>query len=167
VIDNFVLQHSELRARPEALDVDIAKVQKWHKNHDRKAIAKEEQKYLKHKQDLFSLVPRVKAPVRLMLERSRWFCELRIWRNKNATALPVYDQDLITYTSDERIDSFATFIVVSFGLGMILAPIWILSFVDPKVVKLGIITVFIVVFLGMVSYATTSSPGESLAATAG
>jgi hypothetical protein len=102
-----------------------------------------------------------------MLERSRWFCELRIWRNKNATALPVYDQDLITYTSDERIDSFATFIVLFFGLGMILAPIWILSFVNPKVVKLGVITVFIVVFLGMVSYATTSSPGESLAATAG
>jgi hypothetical protein len=161
-----VLQHSKVRARPQALDVDIEKVQKWHKNHDYKAIAKEEQKYLRHKQDLFSLVPRVKAPVRLMLERSQWFRAHRIWRNKNATALPVHDQDLITYTSDERIDSFATFIVVLFGLGMILAPIWILSFVNPKVVKLGVITVFIVVFLGVVSYATTSSPGESLAATA-
>ena len=43
---------------------------------------------------------------------------------------------------------------------------WILQALDKNNHKLGVITAFVVVFLGLVSYATVAKPFETLAATA-
>jgi ABC-type dipeptide/oligopeptide/nickel transport system permease subunit len=85
---------------------------------------------------------------------------------KPAPDLPVYDQDVITYTSDNRIERFVTVVVLLAGLIMLIAPLWILNAVQGTQQKLGVITMFIVVFLGMVSWATGARIFESLAATA-
>lgn len=90
----------------------------------------------------------------------------RLWSNREAPILPKYDAQVIIYTSDSRIEAFITTVIVVIGLGMLIAPMWILNFLDGSVKKLACITAFIVVFLGLVSYATTSRPFEGLGATA-
>jgi len=49
---------------------------------------------------------------------------------------------------------------------MLIAPMWVLHAVKNQNAQLAVITAFIVVFLGMLSYATTAKPGETLGATA-
>ena len=119
-----------------------------------------------HSQDLFSVVPREKAPVRRLLDRSRKFRIASFWRSKDAPGLPIYDQDVITDSSDKRIDRFVTVLIVGIGTVMLLVPMWILQALDKNNHKLGVITAFVVVFLGLVSYATVAKPFETLAATA-
>lgn len=50
---------------------------------------------------------------------------------------------------------------------MLIAPMWILEFLGSGKVKLGVITGFIVVFLGLFSGMTDAKPFETLTATAG
>jgi hypothetical protein len=85
--------------------------------------------------------------------------------------LPLYIQH-VHYSSDKRIDYFVMFTTVFMfttvviGLVMLIAPIWILTFTEPIVLKLTIITIFILLFLSLVSFGTNAKPYESLAATA-
>ena len=61
---------------------------------------------------------------------------------------------------------FMTVLIVGIGTVMLLVPMWILQALDKNNHKLGVITAFVVVFLGLVSYATVAKPFETLAATA-
>jgi accessory gene regulator protein AgrB len=72
----------------------------------------------------------------------------------------------VKLSSGKRIDRFITVIIMSIGLTMLIAPMWILQALDDPRKKLAVITAFIVVFLGMVSYATVAKLPEILAATA-
>ena len=117
-----------------------------------------------YKHDLFSLVAREKTPLRQLLDRLRihsW------WKDKRRPELPLYDKNVVTYISDKRIDQFITVVIVSVGVLMLIAPMWILQALHDIHQKLGTITAFIIVFLGIVSYTTTAKPTEILAATAG
>ncbi|KAL5317452.1 hypothetical protein ACEPPN_014547 [Leptodophora sp. 'Broadleaf-Isolate-01'] len=165
-IDAFMLQQAELKKFPQAARQDLKSVQNWHYNHGGHAISPEEQTYLTHSLDVFSVVPKEKAPLRRLLDRSRTFRISSLWKSDEAPNLPLYDQDVITYTSDKRIDRFVTVLIVGIGTVMLLAPMWILQALDRSVLKLAVITVFVVVFLGLVSYATVAKPFETLAATA-
>jgi hypothetical protein len=49
---------------------------------------------------------------------------------------------------------------------MLIAPLWILNFAPGTTTKLGIITAFIVVFVGLISFITVAKPFECLAAAA-
>ena len=49
---------------------------------------------------------------------------------------------------------------------MLITPLWVLQTLQDSRQKLGAITAFVVAFLGMVSYATTARPFETLGATA-
>lgn len=49
---------------------------------------------------------------------------------------------------------------------MLLTPMWILQALHNDNAKLAVITAFVVVFLGLVAYATVAKPFETLAATA-
>lgn len=50
---------------------------------------------------------------------------------------------------------------------MLIVSLWVLEIVHRPYSKLGIISGFIVLFLGMTSFATAARPFETLAATAG
>jgi hypothetical protein len=57
--------------------------------------------------------------------------------------------------------------IMTVGVGMLIAPMWVLqTLTDPKT-KLGVITAFVVAFLLMVSFSTKAEPSGTLAATAG
>ncbi len=83
-----------------------------------------------------------------------------------APSLPIYDKDMITYTSDKRIDRFITVIIIGVGTLMLIAPMWILQALEDAKRKLAVITAFIAVFLGLFSSMTDAKPFETLAATA-
>lgn len=68
---------------------------------------------------------------------------------------------------DEKIDRFIMFVTMLLWLAMLIAPLWILHFVVHALFKLGIITGFIVLCLGVMEILTEASPSEMLAATGG
>ncbi|RDL33932.1 Uncharacterized protein BP5553_08300 [Venustampulla echinocandica] len=164
--NEFILQQIEFKKYPQPFRQDLKSLRNWHHNHDNVAIATDEQAYLTHTQDLISVIPKEKTPLRRLLERSRKFRILPLWMQKTGPELPIYDKDVITYTSDKRIDRFITVVVVGIGSVMLIAPMWILQAMPNSRYKLAVITTFIVAFLGMVSYTTIAKPFETLAATA-
>ena len=88
------------------------------------------------------------------------------WRDEKSPELPVYDQDLVTYFSDKKVDRFITIVIVGIGTVMLIAPLWNLQALTTPILKLGTITAFIMLFLTIISYATVAKPFETLAATA-
>ena len=164
--DAFMVQQSSLQKAPQACAQDIKSLRNWHYNHSNLAISAPETAYLSHDLDLYSVVPKEKTPLRRLLDRSRKFRIHSLWKSSKAPELPVYDQDVITYTDDKRIDRFVTIVIVGVGTAMLLTPMWILQALNRDNDKLAVITAFVVVFLGLVSYATVAKPFETLAATA-
>jgi hypothetical protein len=166
-LDSFVLQQSALQKFPLAAQKDLLSLKNWHYNHSDCAIASKEQDYLQHDLDLFSVAPREKTPLRRFLETSLWFRDNPLWKKKKAPDPPAYDRDAVAYISDTRINRFITCLIVFVGMAMLIAPMWVLQALDDPLKKLAVITAFLIVFLGLVSYATVARPAEILAATAG
>ena len=63
-------------------------------------------------------------------------------------------------------DRFVTAVIVSIGTIMLIAPMWILQALGSQQQKLWVITLFLLSFVMMISYATVARPFEILAATA-
>ena len=158
--DELIIQHSQIRARPSVPKRDISNLNKWFHN-NLNAILAEETEYIKHPSDLFSLVPRVKSPLRLLLEHSSRFRLLKLWQQKTINE----DTD-VHYFSDEKIDHFVATVIMGLGLIMLIAPLWILAFLEGLVPRLGVISAFIVLFTALLSVTTVAKPFESLAAAA-
>ena len=124
----------------------------------------EETEYIKKTSDLFSLVPTPKSPLRSLLERSSRFRLLNLWRQKNVD--PSLNDDNVHYIADKKIDRSITAFIMTVGLAMLIAPLWILAFLEGLVPRLGVISAFIVLFVALVSVTTVAKPFESLAAAA-
>ena len=62
---------------------------------------------------------------------------------------------------------FVSFVLTIVGLVMLVAPLWILTYVDDMFHRLSVITAFVVAFLPLVFFTSTGKSSEaSLAATA-
>jgi hypothetical protein len=164
--ETLVLQEAELQKHPRPSPYDIRSLQNWHHNHLQEAISPPEYEYLSHTRDLFSVIPKEKPPLRRLLERAESFRVHWIFKEKEAPSLPLYDRHLVTYISDKRVDTFAYVVIVGVGMAMLIAPMWVLEFLDSQLVKLATITTFIIAFLAMISGASSAKPFEVLAATA-
>jgi hypothetical protein len=160
-----MLQQTILRKLPEVPDRNVQSVVNWHYNHDFNAIAPDEQSYLSHTGDLFSLVQKSVSPIRHLVNSSERLRTLSLWRYQKEDA-PEYDTKQVLYYSDKRIDAFDSAFIFFLGAAMLVAPIWILQTLDVLQAKLGVITAFIVLFLAMMSYAIHTKPFEALGATA-
>lgn len=158
--NELFLQHTKLRNKPVVHPRHIKSVLNWHHNHGN-AIKAEEIEYLDHSKDLVSMVNKTKSPLRQLLEKSSHFRLLGIFREASEWR----DQYVIN-TSDKRIDMFIALVTTIIGLGMLVAPLWILAFVSGIVYRLAIITIFLVVFLCFVSTGTVAKPFEALGAAA-
>lgn len=144
---------------------DIESLKIWHSNNDG-AIMPEERNYI-HRDDLFSLIPKNRSPLRRLFERSSRFRLSRLWQNTLPPSdLPAHVQQYIHLSSDKRIDRFVACTTIVVGLVMLIAPIWILAFAYQVVVKLAIITLFILLFMALASFGMNARPYEALAATA-
>lgn len=162
-----MLQHSELRARPAAEKRQVASIQNWLFNKEN-AISDSETTYLDHISDLVPLVPKQKSFLRKVLEKSKRFRLSPFWRLKPSDTCDDLGIDTgdTFYSSDAKIEQFASLVILSLGVVMLVAPLWILEFVHEPINRLGLITAFIVLFVTLVSLATVAKPFESLAAAA-
>lgn len=163
-IDKLVLQHSQMRARPKVPKKDICSLENWFSN-KKGAILPEETEYINHTSDLFSLVTTPKSPLRSLLEHSSRFRLLGLWRQKNIDPSMSEDKN-VHCSSDEKIDRFIATTIMSLGIIMLIAPLWILAFLAGRVRKLSVTSAFIVLFVALVSVTTVAKPFESLAAAA-
>jgi hypothetical protein len=113
-------------------------------------------------------VPKPTTPLRRILETSSRFRLSRLWAQAPPD-LPIHTSHAtgtIHYSSDARIDAFIGLIITTSGTVMLVAPLWILETMDDSVYKLGVITVFIVLFLALVAFTMPTNPLGSLATAA-
>jgi hypothetical protein len=125
-----------------------------------------ERRFITHKEDLISISKSEKATTRQFLESHIIFRLHWLWKKDPPPETRDIDKGVRIYVSDEKIDIITTIMTLFVGLGMLVAPIWILAVISNAYTKLGAITAFIVIFLSVVSYATVAKPAETLAATA-
>ncbi|MCJ1350419.1 MAG: hypothetical protein MMC33_000400 [Icmadophila ericetorum] len=163
--NQFLLTCSQLRERPKAGKKEIENIENWFWGNPG-AILEEESNYIKHSDDLMTIVPKEKSPLRRVLERNKSFQLLGLF-NAALADQTFFDPKVIRYQSDARIEKFVTIIVIISGIVMLIAPLWILEFVSGRRVQLEVITGFVVVFLVLIASVTHAQPSESLAATAG
>jgi len=119
-------------------------------------------------EDLVQLVPKSITPLRQLLVKSTSFRLSRLWAKKPPD-LPVHSithPEMVYYSSDARIDSFIGVTITALGMGMLIAPLWVLAYTEVRWKRLGVITGFIILFLGLVAFTTVAKPFESLAAAA-
>jgi hypothetical protein len=78
------------------------------------------------------------------------------------------DHDLRVQAASRGItQGIAKVVLMAMGVGMLIAPIWVLYSVHDPEVKLGVITGFIIAFLLIVAFSTKADVSASLVATAG
>ena len=165
--DKFLLRTSRLRALPTARSHDVASVSNWLFNNN-DPIKSAEVEYLEHPSDLVPLVPKERSSLRRILEKWSGFRLSSLWRTDPVDACPEVElrRDHTYYSSDERVERFLVSVVLITGVAMLISPLWILHAVQDKTTQLGIITSYIVMFIGLLSFSTVASPFESLAAAA-
>ena len=77
-LDERVLQRSQIRTRPLRPGRDISSLDSWFYNNENVTLAEEMDCFI-YPSDLFSLMPKVKSLLRLLLERSSHFRFLEWW----------------------------------------------------------------------------------------
>ena len=189
-----MLDHSELKRRPDATQRQKENVRKWLRNNNQPIV--EAETAFVEREDLVPMVSRVKPPLRRFIDR--FDLDLRIfwWRRSNKkvnaandprksprkTANRVkltrrhfnhpdnFESQTTIYSEGERIDKFVTCVTIGLGLLMLIAPLWILQYFygaqADMTARLGIITGFLIGFTALLSIVAVARPFEVLAATA-
>lgn len=124
--------------------------------------------YLERTSDLVPLIPKPRSSLRRLLEKWAAFRLSFLWRSEPGSPSPelqLYADDVF-YSSDSRVERSLSIFILFLGLAMLISPLWILYGVYDKTKQLGIITAYILAFVGLLSLATVASPFESLAAAA-
>lgn len=168
--DEFVALHADMKARPNVLPRQIVNLKNWHAN-NHNAILEEEQAYIQQDEDLITIVPIAKTPLRRHMEKTEWFRTSRWFRRQPPkTALPSHAPDTeeknVFYHADAKIKALDSGLVMLMGLSMLVAPLWILYAVTANKDRLEVIIFFVTAFLALLQLVTVASPAEILAATA-
>ena len=131
----------------------------------RRASTKAEGAFAKRVQDLFSINPKTRSPLGKLLESTRLVRLSRFFKAKADPDSQIMS-DYVHYTSDEALAILTTIAIIVLGLIMLLGPLWWLEFVSNSKTRLGIITGFLAVFMGLMSLATNNRPFEVVASSA-
>ena len=87
-LERFILDHSELKARPDANKFQIDNIKSWLENSNG-PITQAEVKFINKEGDLMPLVPKVKSPLRRVLDRYNVFRRIPCFReSKVRTSFP-------------------------------------------------------------------------------
>ncbi|KAK7992357.1 hypothetical protein PG988_001151 [Apiospora saccharicola] len=166
--DRLLLDYFQLRAQKAAPAWNVNNVRNWFTNNPR-AIMPNESTFPEHEAELLSITSRSGTFAR------RFFENNVIYPIGKSTGLFTKAPRFMTPRDSKNVHIFsdeATEIVATAGTFfvaalMLIAPLWILQAIQNTQLKLGVITIFVVVFLGFLTYATTGRAFERLAATAG
>lgn len=161
--DKILIRFQKLQSMPLAPSRNSTSVQNWLFNNG-DPIAQDEVTFLEQKYDLIPIVPKLKSYLRIVLEKSELFRFSSFWRVKrpNDQEDRFSDNEQVFLSSDDRIERCASVIILILGISMLIAPLWILNVTESATKKLGIITIFIVFFIGLISFTTVARPFESL-----
>ena len=164
--DELLLQQTVLRDHLVVPKRDLESIQNWHHNTPH-AILKAETEYLGHIHDLIQLVPKPVTPLQRVLEKSTHFRLSKLWARKDPP-LPQYSAypEELHYSSDLRIDNTIGITITALGMMMLIVPLWVLNGTNGPKARLGVITGFIVLFLGLIAFTTVVRPFGTLAAAA-
>ncbi|CAJ2505014.1 Uu.00g124080.m01.CDS01 [Anthostomella pinea] len=163
--NKFLIQQEAVMRFPRAPHRDISNIQAWHRNHDDRAINANELRYLDQEEDLVCLVNKNKTPLGRLIDSSPRMRTLPLWQHR-ARDVPGYDAPYVAYYSDKRMDAFASGTIFFIGATMLVTPIWVLQALANPVMKLAVITTFVLLFLMVLSFAMVAKPFEALGATA-
>ncbi|KAK8085703.1 hypothetical protein PG997_006974 [Apiospora hydei] len=146
IYTEMLLSYKELKSAPSAPKGNINNINTWLSNNNY-PIEDAEVEFLKAK-DLVTVARSQKGLFGLLGERNG-------------------PEGTNVYGSDEPVDAIASASVFVVGMVMLIAPLWILAVTHGMFERLGVITAFIAVLLGVLTSATLAKPFEILAATAG
>jgi hypothetical protein len=165
-LDRFINEYYKLQNHPPAPKLDIRSVKRWLEVNHPDAISKDEAAYINHSEDLISVRPRSKSPIRRYLESVWWRTGFfpGIFKRQPSDDLVV--DGLTFWYNDDNIEAFASIVIGIAGLIMFIVPFWALDVISNTLSKLGLITGFVVLFYCMVTLCTTARSFETLAAAA-
>jgi hypothetical protein len=117
--------------------------------------------------DLIHLEPKSRTILRGLLEKLSRFRLSKLWATKDLP-LPQHSAhpEEIHHSSNTKIDNSIGIIIATPGMLMLIVPLWVLSETTGTRTRLGVITAFIVIFLGLIASTTVAKPFKSLAAAA-
>lgn len=166
--DRLLLDYSHLRSQKVASSWNVTNVRNWFQN-NQGAIMENESTFTNHEDELLSLSNGSSTFARRFFQNNVVYPigkstnlftkQPRFMTPRDAKHVHIFSEE-----STETVVTASLFIAASL---MLIAPLWILQAIQSMQMKLGIITIFIVVFLGFLTYCTTGRAFERLAATAG
>ncbi|KAN0089943.1 hypothetical protein V8E51_018522 [Hyaloscypha variabilis] len=156
--NKHILTLAYVKELQPATGAQVQNVRNWFHNNVN-AVSIEEQDYIQHKNDLFSLSRNYKTQVQRLFEAIHFLHFLRrIFRKKYS--------DETRFGGDHAVRWFADTVVICLGLIMLYAPMWWLEWVQEGTTQLAIITCFVFVFAIALRAISDGKPFEVLAATA-
>ena len=130
----------------------------------------EESKYIEHTEDLIAIHTQKHSVLRRLC--NPWIPRLSkntLWmfQKDKVGDFGSINEATIHLSDDQAVDRFANILTVITGLSLLIAPLWILQAVENLRWKLGVITIFLILFFIILSFCTTGTPNQIMAATAG
>ncbi|EMC92848.1 hypothetical protein BAUCODRAFT_133770 [Baudoinia panamericana UAMH 10762] len=164
--NDLVASFSNIRSRPTATKRQCRNLRHWFGTYP-DAIQPDEQHHLDQdgnmlQGDLFPIVARPKAPLAMLIDRTR--CLRFLFRTGKRS--DHVDTPLARYWSAKALETFTTVIILIVGLGMLFGPVWWLNNVNEHDRQLAIVTGFSVLFVIWSWFAAGNRPFEILAASA-
>ncbi|KAF8849149.1 hypothetical protein BDZ45DRAFT_708960 [Acephala macrosclerotiorum] len=132
----------------------------------RQKLFEYKQAYITHEDDLMAIHTQEKGSLRRFIGKLALARRHRFFRRQPDGTESFQDPETHYLTRVDRIDKLVSGIILLAGLLMLVVPLWILQFLSNNVVRLGVITTFVVLFLVVVATISGAKPYESLAATA-
>lgn len=159
---DMVLSYRELKSVPRAPTESIKNINTWLCNNNF-PIEEKEVEFLKA-EDLITVAPSRKSFLRKVFERCIFIPTKGLFGLLGSRDGP---DETNVYGRDEPVDAMAAVTIFAVGIILLIAPLWILANTHDMNTRLGIITAFIAVLLGVLTSGTLAKPFEILAATAG
>ncbi|KAK8014842.1 hypothetical protein PG990_008138 [Apiospora arundinis] len=168
--DRLLLDYSQLCTQKAASSWKVRNVRNWFRN-NRGAIMENESTFANHEAELLSVAGGDGSST-----VARRFFQNKVlypigkstnFFTKQPRFMTPRDAKNVHVFSDEAVEKVVTASLFFAAVLMLITPLWALQALQSLQLKLGVITVFIVVFLGFLTYCTTGRAFERLAATAG
>lgn len=166
--DTLLCHYLQLKSRPSAPKTNVRNIKTWLDNNNGPIQEKEVEFIIK--EDLITVAKNRKSPARMFFERRILVPTNGLFgllTRKGEKEGSPSDRHTILRGNDEHVDVFGAITIFTAAAVMLIAPLWILAGVDELHQKLAAITIFLAVFLFVLSWGTSARPFEMLAATAG
>ncbi|KAJ9144696.1 hypothetical protein NKR23_g5830 [Pleurostoma richardsiae] len=163
--DSLLYHYMQLKNRPKTTPTVTRNIGLWFNNRNN-PIHADEAGFLSQ-QDLISVARFEKPPLRTIFEQRVLLPLAKRWNRHYPRDETLLSENTTAIVAPEPIDTFLTFFIFLVATAMLVVPLWALAIVTGMFRKLGIITICLFLFLGVLNWGTLSRPFEILAATAG